>query len=215
MFHPFYQKVFSSQSAILLNVPPVEPENLFLSVCNPPQYSTHCTRKSLPVSLQSSSIFHPLCQKVFSCQSAILLSVPPIVPESLFLSVCNTLQCSTRFTRKSFPLSLQSSSVFHPFGQKDFPRQNAILVSVLSLFYSSHFPCTLCSSVSNCSTWVYTRKVIVPVNFAFYDFPPYAGYLCCISSRQPLISMLKALISNFGSEFNFIHFNECKTLNSN
>jgi hypothetical protein len=129
--------------------------------------------------MQSSSVFHSFGQKACSRQNAILVSVPPVCPESLFPSVCTPPQCSTHWARKYFPVNLQSSSVFHPFSQKIFSRQSAILVSVSSFFFffSSPGTGTVRSSVSKCSAWIYTWMIIVSVIFAFYDFLSCAGYL--------------------------------------
>ena len=180
MFHPFYQKAFSCQSAILFSVPPAVPESLFTSICNPPQCSTRCTRKSFPVSLLSSSVFHPFYQKVFSCQSAILFSVPPAVPESLFLSVCNPLQCSTRCTRKSFPVSLQSSSVFHPLSQKVFSCQSAILFSVPPAVPESLFP-SICNH-PQCSTRSTRKSFPVSLQSSSVFHPFYQKVFSCQSA---------------------------------
>ena len=151
MFHPFSQKTFSLLNTIPLSVPPVWPDSLFPSKWNPRQYFTRLARKSFPVKMQSSSMFHPFSQKIFarqnailvnvppvnrnifSSQNAILINVPPVWPENFFQSKCNTHQCSTRLTRKSFPVKMQSLSMFHPFSQKIFARQNAILVNVPSV----------------------------------------------------------------------------------
>jgi hypothetical protein len=76
VFYPFGQKIFSLQYAIPLSVPPVWPENLFPSICNPPQCSTCLAIKSVPFNMQSPSVFHPFGHIFISRQSAVLVSVP-------------------------------------------------------------------------------------------------------------------------------------------
>jgi hypothetical protein len=76
--------------------------------------------------MQSSSVFYPFSQKIFSRPYAIPLSVPLVCSDSLFPSICNPRQCSTHLARKSFPVNIQSPSVFHSFGQIVFSRQYAI-----------------------------------------------------------------------------------------
>jgi hypothetical protein len=113
MLHPFSQKIFSRQSAILLSVPPFS-QKIF--------------------SRQSAILLSvpPFSQKIFPRQNAILLSVPPFSQKNLFPSRCSPRQCSTCLARKSFsvnmqsppsvppvwqdslfPVNLQSSSMFH------------------------------------------------------------------------------------------------------
>jgi len=98
VFHPLVKKS-SCQSAIPLGVPPVCSDSLFPSICNPRQCSTRLVRKPVPVNIQSSSVFHSFGQKACSRQYTILVSVPPVWSESLFPSIYNPRQCSTRLVR--------------------------------------------------------------------------------------------------------------------